>query len=60
MMRVHGLTPEQLGALMRLAADNQGFDDLAESPSLRVIVGGGASRRTPGKRVVPELVVVKQ
>lgn len=42
-MRLYGLTPEQLGAILRLASDNQSFEDEAPSaamPLLRVIEGG--------------------
>lgn len=41
-MRLYGLTPEQLGAILRLATDNQGFEDEppAAQPDLRVIDGG--------------------
>lgn len=58
-MRVHGLSAEQLLALMRLTRDNQGFDDFSGHPCLKVIDGGrrgGASQRPS---LAPRLSVVE-
>jgi len=50
-MRLYGLTPEQLGAILRLAADNQNFEDEppAARPALQVIDGGRKTGRRCGE-----------
>lgn len=46
MIRIHGLSHEQLAALMRLTEDNQSFESAKLAPHLSVIEGG---RRGPAE-----------
>ncbi len=45
MLRIHGLRPDQMGALLRLMADNQGFDEAPPARRGLRPVPGGAARR---------------
>jgi len=40
MIRIRGLSREQLAALMQLAEDNQSFEAAESAPGLRVVEGG--------------------
>ncbi len=64
MLRIHGLSPEQMGALVRLMADNQSFDEAPPQRGPRAVAGGaagsdgrGAALRRSG--IVPHLRLVQ-
>ncbi len=65
MLRIHGLSPEQMGALLRLMADNQGFDEVPPlQPGPRPVSGGAAgdgARGAPSQRsgIEPQLRLVR-
>lgn len=60
-MRLYGLTAQQLGALIRLAHDNQGFYDIKDAPPLHVIESGApcVNRARRRKAVADHLRMVK-
>lgn len=61
-MMIHGLSPAQLGALIRLARDNQGFYDPPEppeSPRLSLVSGTGGRPCLHRRPVALRLELVK-
>ncbi|GAB4119644.1 MAG: hypothetical protein Kow00104_02240 [Rhodothalassiaceae bacterium] len=58
-MMIHGLSPAQLGALIRLARDNQGFYDPPEPPRLSLVSGTGGRPCLHRRPVALRLEMVK-